>query len=96
MVPANNQPAYFYSDSVYDLQSLLNNVGLGVSLLALLGFVLSILGPKLIGTEMIMVFQLTFLSLMDISDMNPTFEALKNLKITMGYSLFSDDQTVYD
>ena len=96
MVPANNQPAYFYSDSVYDLQSLLNNVGLGVSLLALLGFVLSIFGPKLIGTEMIMVFQLTFLSLMDISDMNPTFEALKNLKITIVYSLFSDDETVYD
>jgi len=38
-----------------------------------------------------MVFQFTFLSLMDISDLNPTFNALKNLKITMGYSLFSDD-----
>jgi hypothetical protein len=91
MVSANNQPTYFYPESVYDLQALLNNVGMGVSILALLGFALSIFGPKLIGTEMIMVFQFTFLSLMDISDLNPLFNALKSLKITMGYSLFSDD-----
>jgi hypothetical protein len=73
------------------LQSLLNNVGLGVAVMAVLGFSLSIFGPKLIGTEMIMVFQFTFLTLMDIGDLNPTLNALKSLKITMGYSLFADD-----
>jgi hypothetical protein len=59
--------------------------------MAILGFALSMLGPKLIGTEMIMVFQFTFLSLMDVDELNPTFNALKSLKITMGYSLFADD-----
>jgi len=27
MVSANNQPTYFYPQSVYDLQSLLDNIG---------------------------------------------------------------------
>jgi hypothetical protein len=61
-----------------------------VVVLALVGFLLAIFGSKLIGTEMIMVFQLTFLSLMDVGDLNPSFDFLKVLKITMGYNIFSD------
>ena len=96
MVSANNQAPYFYASSVYDLQSLLNKIGLTISILALLAFVLSIFGPKLIGTQMIMVFQFTFLSLMDISELNPNFNALRYLKITLGYSIFPDSEAVHD
>lgn len=50
MVSANNQPLFYYDSSVYNFQALLEDVSLGMTILALVAFLLSILGPKLIGT----------------------------------------------
>lgn len=45
---------------------------------------------------MIMMFQLAFLSFLDVGELNPTFSALQILKLTMGYSLFSSNDAVSD
>jgi hypothetical protein len=57
-----------------------------LSLLAFCVFVAGYLGGKLIGLEMMAVFQLAFISLISLNSMNPVLGALSKLSFSFGYN----------
>jgi hypothetical protein len=59
--------------------------------LAVLAWAILILGlfaGKMVGVEMFAVFQISFLGLVTIPEINPTLAALKNLIITNGFNKY--------
>lgn len=84
--PVNNQGAYFYDDSTYSLADMISKVSTGVSGLSLAVFMASIISGKMVGVEMMAVLQVTFFSLITLSQMNPCYAALSSLWLVNGYN----------
>lgn len=51
-------------------------------------FVISLFGNKLVGLEMISVVQISYLSLLSLTPMNPCFKALSSLRYVNGISYY--------
>lgn len=63
----------------------------GIGLLALFMMLASIACGKMVGIEMMAVFQITFFSLMTLSQMNPCFAALSYLWLVNGYNVLNNN-----
>ena len=63
-----------------------------VSLISLLMLLLGFIGGKIIVLEYIGVLQLTCICLIDVIDSSPTLAALRNLKLSTGFSNFNTYQ----
>jgi hypothetical protein len=69
------------------MAKIINIASMAVSILALAFFILGFYSGKLIALECITVFQLTFLSLLTIENISPTFASLQFLSYSCGYNL---------
>jgi uncharacterized membrane protein YccF (DUF307 family) len=105
--PQNNLAAHLYSEDTYQYQRHLNNFFWFLSIAGLLLFLVSLLiGGKRIVAEMLMVFQVSFVSLITLPLITPMFSAVRTLAVVPnGYNalagssvrpaedLLSDDRT---
>ena len=83
---SNNLALNYYDDSSYSLASTVRTVASIFSAAALLVALLAMFTGKLIGLEMIAVFQLAFLSILSMDDMSPVMDALGGLEYSVGYN----------
>jgi len=68
---------------------MVNIIALILTCLALLLFLLGYFSGKLVGLELITIFQLTFLSLLTIDNLSPTLNSLSFLSYSCGYNIHS-------
>jgi len=57
-----------------------------LSAIALMISLIGLIGAKLIGLEMVAVFQIAFLSMLSLDDMNPIMDGLSGLQYSVGYN----------
>lgn len=86
ITPDDNEGAYFYPDQVYQLQGVVQKLAMAIALLSLTFFVIGIISAKMVGIEMMAVVQISFFSLVSLSQLNPCFAALSNLLFANGYN----------
>lgn len=89
VVPTDNEAALFYDQSVYDMADIVSVISYGVGSLYLFTFLLGVFARKLIGVETMAVIQITYLSLLTLSSMNPCLRALANIWFVNGFNFFS-------
>jgi hypothetical protein len=65
--PSNNEAAHFYEDSVYKMAKLTSLLCTAIGAAALVVFCVSAICGKMVGVEMMAVFQITFFSLLTLS-----------------------------
>lgn len=94
--PDNNASAYYYDPTVYKLASVIGLFATAISIAALVVYFIAILGYKMVGIQMMAVLQISFLSLMLISDVNPCFQALANLWLVNGYNRINASHYLQD
>jgi hypothetical protein len=82
----NNLALDYYDDSSYSLASTCFMVAQILSGAALLIALVGLLGAKLIGLEMLSVFQISFLAMLSLDEMNPVMDALSGLQYSLGYN----------
>ena len=82
----DNQGVYFYEPSVYELANTISLLCVVTCALAWLMMILGLYSGKVIGVEMMGVVQLSYFSLLSLTDMNPCISALSSLKWINGYN----------
>lgn len=70
------------------MANITNVMSFVVGGLSLLVFIVGIFGYKLIGIQMMGVIQISYLSLISLSPVNPSFKALSNLWLVNGVNYF--------
>jgi hypothetical protein len=83
---SNNQALVYYSDPDYGLAKIAEYVALLLAICALLMLLIGLFGGKLIGLECAGVIQLSFISLLSMTDLSPTATSLLMLKYSLGYN----------
>ena len=71
-------------------------VSTGISAVAAVFCVLGLISGKMIGVEMMAVVQISFLSLITLSQVNPCFAALSSLKLVNGYNSLNQSNYLED
>ena len=89
MVPSDNEAANFYTEDTYNYAAVVEVLSYIISGLSWLVFLLGVFSRKLVGIEMMAVVQISFVYLLSLSEMNPCFKALSNLKFVNGFNYFS-------
>ena len=83
----NNLSLEVYSDDEYGSAALVKTVATAASLLALAMFLVGAFVGKLIGLELITVFQISFYSLTALENLSPCFESLAMLGYSCGFAV---------
>ena len=83
----NNLSLEVYSDDEYGSAALVKTAATAASLLGLAMFLFGAFAGKLIGIELIAVFQVSFLSLTTLEDLSPSFESLSALGYSCGFAV---------
>ena len=96
IVPTDNDAAYYYPESVYELASCISSFSTAIAAIALLVFLLGMISGKMIGTEMMAVLQVSFFSLITLVEFNPCFRALASLWLVNGYNSVSPNDILED
>ena len=66
------------------------------SIAGLAMFLVGMISAKMIGTEMMAVLQVSFISLITLQEMNPCFQALSSLYLVNGYNSVSSNNYLDD
>ena len=82
----NNLSLDYYEDSTYSLAKICLLVAQIMSAAAFLLALIALLGAKLVGLEMLAVFQAAFLAMLSLDDMTPIMESLGGLQYSVGYN----------
>lgn len=83
----NNLSLEVYSEDDYSSAALVKTLATAASLLALAMFLFGAFAGKLIGIELIAVFQISFLSLTTLENLSPSFESLSMLAYSCGFAV---------
>jgi hypothetical protein len=86
VTPDDNEGAYFYDDKVYAMQGAVEKLATAIAFMSLAFFVVGIISGKMVGIEMMAVVQISFFSLVTLSQLNPCFAALSRLQFANGYN----------
>lgn len=86
VTPDDNEGAYFYDPATYKLAGIIASVCTAISAIAGVFFLLGLISGKMVGVEMMAVVQISFFSLVTLSQLNPCFAALSSLKLVNGYN----------
>ena len=87
--PDDNEAAFFYDDSTYKTADIIAKASTGISVAAAAFTALALVSGKMIGVEMMAVVQISFFSLITLSQLNPCFAALASLRLINGYNSLS-------
>lgn len=79
----------YYDQSVYDQANMITKISTFTGYGAIAFFFIGMLTSKIVGVEMMAVLQVSFLSLITLSQMNPCFSALTHLWFVNGFNYFS-------
>ena len=93
---SNNQALFLYSDSTYTLAKAVEYLSFGIAAASLLLFVVGYFGSKLQSLEANAVVQLAALLIVTVENTGPTFEALTNLKLSLGVTPLFEGQFAYE
>lgn len=86
ITPDDNEGAYFYTDQVYQIESIIQKLAMAIAASSLVFCMIGIIAGKMVGIEMMAVVQISFFSLVTLSQLNPCFAALSNLQFVNGYN----------
>lgn len=86
VTPDDNEGAYFYDNSTYKMAGIISTLCTAISAMAGLFFLVGLISGKMVGVEMMAVVQISFFSLVTLSQLNPCFAALSSLKLVNGYN----------
>lgn len=73
------------------MANIISMICVMISVVSLVFFLIGLISGKMIGVEMIAVVQISFFSLMSLTDINPCFAALASLKYVNGYNNLGGD-----
>ena len=90
--PDDNEAAFFYDDSTYKTADIIAKASTGISVAAAAFTALALVSGKMIGVEMMAVVQISFFSLITLSQLNPCFAALASLRLINGYNSLSKSE----
>lgn len=96
IVPDDNKAALFYDDSTYKMADILSKVCTAIAAAAALVCVLGLISGKMIGVDMMAVVQISFFSLVTLSQLNPCFAALSSLRLVNGYNSLNKSNYLQD
>lgn len=68
------------------MASIIKYMAIGASSIALLLAFLGLIAGRLVGLECLAVLQLSFLSLLTLTDVSPSFASLSYLGLSFGYN----------
>jgi cysteine-rich repeat protein len=92
--PANNVPAVYYSDAVYEQVKASDAIAKAVGYTAAVGFVAGLALGKFIGVEMIGVVQVAFIGLMVVDYLQPVLAPLSQIGFVNGINtMFEANKT---
>lgn len=94
VVPKDNEAALYYNDDTYKMANVISLLSVIIGAAYILFFIIGMFSLKLIGIEMMGVIQISYLSLMCLTQMNPCFKALTNIWFVNGFSYFNMDKTI--
>ena len=78
------------------MAKIISMVSTGISAVAAVFCVLGLISGKMIGVEMMAVVQISFISLITLSQVNPCFAALSSLKLVNGYNSLNQSNYLED
>ena len=87
LVTDNNLDLEVYEDTVYLFADVVKYFAITIAVGALILFFMGYYAGKLVAIEVIFMFQLSFFSLLTITDLTPTFFSLSGLTYSKGYNL---------
>lgn len=76
VVDDHNQMLDAFSGEEYSMATIVRYISTGLAVAGVLLFILGFVGGKLVGLEFVAIIQLTFLSLLTLHKLSPTFYAL--------------------
>lgn len=94
--PTDNESAYYYDESVYQIANIIRLLCMAAAGLAWLFFLIGMISGKMIGVEMMAVLQASFVSLVSLQELNPCFKALSSLQLVNGYNSVSAQDIMED
>lgn len=86
MTATDNEPVVFYDQGIYQISNVIQILGYVVVASSLFVFVAGIFCGKLVGVEMMAVVQISYLSLLSLDQLNPSFRALSKIQFVNGYN----------
>lgn len=92
----NNMKLIVYTDSSYQLASIVKYCSYMVAILSVLVFFLGYFGAKIIAIECVAVTQVAALLLMTLEDLGPTFYSLRYLDVSLGITSILSDGYRYE
>lgn len=93
ILPSNGEGAYFYDEKVYSVANAVRYLSLAVAALSLILCALGLPNSKTIGLETMAVVQISFVSLMALPTLNPSFAALTDIWFVNGFNIFAFDKS---
>jgi hypothetical protein len=76
----------YYSEQEYFVADVVKYMALLACSISLLFMVLGLIGGRLIGLECMATIQLSFLSLLTLTEVSPSFASLSSLGLSFGYN----------
>lgn len=94
----DNEGAYFYDEQTYNIANIISLLCTAASAIGLTFFLIGMIYGKMIAVEMMAVLQVSFLSLLNLTQVNPCFAALSSLRLANGFNLIvtSKDYLIND
>ena len=89
VLPSDNEVAIYYDANSYGMSRMVSILAYIIAGLSLFFFLLGIFARKLVSIEMVAVVQISYLSLLTLPSLNPSFKALTNMWFVNGFSYFS-------
>jgi hypothetical protein len=86
IVPYDNEVAYVYDDATYLAANAVKGIAITAFVIGFLFFLISIAAGKIIGIEMMAVIQISYLSLISLTSLNPALNLVSELYFVNGYN----------
>lgn len=93
MIASNNQKLSYYEDNVYEKAKIIEMLSTIIGYLSLILMIIGLIVGKLIVIEALAVIQISFMSLITLTNLSPTFSALLPLKLSFGYNMYEADKS---
>lgn len=87
LTQTSNLSLEVYSDSTYLMSKIIYIFSMILSILSLISFLIGYKTGKIIGLELVTIFQVTFLSLTGLSNISPSFSSLSGLSFSCGFNI---------
>ncbi|MCB0369344.1 MAG: hypothetical protein KDD45_07790 [Bdellovibrionales bacterium] len=83
---SNNAALVYYSEEDYAMANIAKYLAMFLGVCSVIFFMIGLFGRRLICLECLAAIQVSFLSLLTLEDLSPSFSSLEFLRYSMGYN----------